>query len=594
MSQLDLGVVGNGSYSALIDARGRVVWSCLPRFDGDPIFTSLMMGAEEPEAGFWDVELDGFARSEQQYLPNTAVLVTTLWDHGGSTVEITDCAPRFEKSGRMYRPVMLIRQVRALRGAPRIRVRLRPVHDYGAVRPRTTQGSNHVRFVTPDLTMRLSTDAPISYVQEEAWFILEQPMTLILGPDESFSGSLHHTGREWLERTEDYWVEWTRSLSIPFEWQRAVIRAAITLKLCAFDETGGIVAAMTTSIPESADSGRNWDYRFCWLRDAYFTVHALNRLGATKTMERFLNYITNLISASEDGHLQPLYGITQQAKLAERHVESLDGYRGMGPVRVGNQAYEHIQNDVYGSVVLAATQAFFDRRLLHPGGIKLFERLERVGEQAVKLWDQPDAGLWELRTRARVHTFSSMMCWAACDRLGKIATRLEIEERARYWRDHATRIHAGICEQAWNAERASFAESFGGEDLDASLLLIELLGFLPPDDPRFVGTVAAVEEELRVGDYLFRYHAADDFGPPQNAFNICTFWYIDALTAMGREDEARTLFENMLAQRNPLGLLSEDLDPKSGELWGNFPQTYSMVGLILCAMRLSKSWEDAF
>lgn len=594
MSTLDLALVGNGSFSALIDPSGRVVWSCLPRFDGDPLFTSLMAGGGEPAAGFYDVVLDGCVRTDQRYLQNSAVVVTILDDDNGNIVEITDFAPRFQKSGRMYRPLMLIRQVRPLRGEPRIRIRLRPVHGYAEERPDTTHGSNHIRYQLSDLVVRLTTDVPVSYVLEETPFVLEDEVSLILGPDESLTAAIAPTAREFRERTHDYWVEWVRSLSIPFEWQEAVIRAAITLKLCSFEETGAIVAAMTTSVPEAPGSQRNWDYRYCWLRDAWFVVHALNRLGATRTMEGFLHYITNVVAGSEDGHLQPVYGITLESRLTERQVPNLAGYRGMGPVRVGNQAWEHVQNDVYGSVVLASTQTFFDQRLIHPGSEKLFERLERVGEQAVKLYDQPDAGLWELRTRARIHTFSSLMCWAACDRLAKIARGLGLNERARLWRMHADRMHAVICERAWNEERGSFVESFDGSDLDASLLLIELLGFLEPDDPRYLGTVAAIESELRRGDYLFRYHAADDFGRPETAFNICTFWFIEALAATGRRGEARALFENMLERRNHVGLLSEDLHPETGELWGNFPQTYSMVGLIMCAMRLSRSWEEAF
>jgi GH15 family glucan-1,4-alpha-glucosidase len=594
MSQLDLAVVGNCSYSALVDPRGRVAWACLPRFDGDPIFHSLLGGETEPRSGLFEIELDGFAAAEQHYLRNSAVLVTTLRDHNGSAVEITDFAPRFLKSGRMYRPLMLVRQLRPAAGEPRVRIRLRPSHGYGAARPATTHGSNHIRYVMPDGVMRLTTDVPISYVAEEAPFVLEQPLSLIFGPDESLSAAIAPTAREFFERTYLYWRDWTRTLSIPFEWQEAVIRAAITLKLCSFEETGAIVAAMTTSIPEAPGSGRNWDYRYCWLRDAYFVVHALNRLGDTQTMEGLLRYVTNVVADSPDGHLQPVYGITRESRLAERPAPHLPGYRGMGPVRIGNQAYEHLQNDVYGSVVLAATQSFFDERLLHGGGTKLLERLERVGEQAVKLHDQPDAGIWELRTRARIHTFSSVMCWAAGDRLARIAERLGVGDSARYWRRQADRIHAVICERAWSPARNSFVESFEGEDLDASLLLMELLGFVDARDPRYVGTVDAIERELRCGPYLFRYQAPDDFGMPATAFNICTFWYIGALTALGRREEARELFENMLARRNPAGLLSEDLDPVTGELWGNFPQTYSMVGLILCAMRLSRSWEEAF
>jgi len=593
VAQLDLGILGNASFSALVDDKGRHVWCCLPRFDGDPVFSSLLAGEGEPEFGFFDVLLDNFRSSEQEYLRNTAILVTRLHDTNGGTIEIIDFAPRYRERERMYRPLMLVRQIRRISGDPRIRIRLRPAADYGARAAETTHGSNHIRYVLADSTIRLTTNASVSYVLEERPFVLEENIDLVLGPDESLETAVTRFSRRSFEQTQSYWFEWTRSLSIPFEWQDAVIRAAITLKLCNFEETGAVVAAVTTSLPEAAGTGRNWDYRYCWLRDAYFTIDALNRLGATRTMEGFLRFIANLVRSSPDGRLQPVYGVTQEARLTERQIDSLPGFLGHGPVRVGNQAYEHIQNDVYGSVVLAATQSFFDHRLRSPGDEKLFERLERVGEQAVKLFDQPDAGLWELRTRARVHTFSALMCWAACNRLAKIAEKLIRPDRARYWREQAEHMHRVICDEAWNEERGCFAESFGGKDLDASLLLIEHVGFLPADDPRFASTVEAIEKELRRGPYLFRYHAADDFGEPRTAFNICTFWYIDALCALDREEEARELFENMLRHTNHLGLLSEDLDIETGELWGNFPQTYSMVGLILCATRLSRGWHEA-
>jgi pentatricopeptide repeat protein len=508
-------------------------------------------------------------------------------------VEITDFAPRFRQYGRMFQPIMLVRRLHPLKGNPRIRVRLRPSHDYGARRPEITRGSNHIRYVMPGLALRLSTDVPPSFILDEIPFVLEGTLTLILGPDESLTASITETGRSFQEHTRAYWRDWTRGLSIPFEWQEMVIRAAITLKLCSFEESGAVIAAMTTSIPEAPGSGRNWDYRYCWLRDAYFVVHALNRLGTTKTMENYLRYITN-IAAAIDGRLQPVYGITLESRLTERQVDSLAGYRGMGPVRVGNQAYQQIQNDSYGSVVLAAAHTFFDRRLVRPGNRHMFETLEKLGECAVAAYDQPDAGLWELRTRERVHTYSSVMCWAACDRLAKIAAHLDLGERAAYWRDRADRMHAVILENAWDPKQHSFVESFGGKDIDASLLLLHELGFIAPNDPRFRGTLAAVERHLKQGDQILRYNGPDDFGRPQSAFNVCTLWYIDALAAVGRTEEARALFEKMLEARTPLGLLSEDMDPQTGELWGNFPQTYSMVGLINAAMRLSKSWEEAF
>ena len=595
MSTLDLAVIGNCGFGALVDRRGRVVWSCMPRFDGDPVFCALLNGnGDDEKFGFFDIVLEDFERSEQHYLHNTAIVVTTLYDSNGSAVEITDFAPRFKQYGRIYRPLQMVRRVRPLSGSPRLTVRLRPVCDYGASRPERTNGSNHIRYITPAVTLRLTTDAPVTYILDEVPFVVEEPFTLILGPDESLTRPIDETAREFFEMTSEFWIEWVRYLSLPFEWQDAVIRAAITLKLCNFEETGAIIAAITTSIPEAAGSQRNWDYRYCWLRDAYFVVHALNRLGATKTMEDYLRYITNIVAMAEDGHLQPVYGIALEKRLTEKEVASLAGYRAMGPVRVGNQAYEHIQNDVYGSVILASTQFFFDQRLVQPGDARLFQKLEKVGEQAVKLFDKPDAGMWEFRTKAKVHTFSAVMCWAGCDRLAKVAARLGNDGRAEYWRRHADHISGVIQKEAWDEKQNSFVESFGGTGIDASLLLLNEIGFLAADDPRFAGTVAAVEKTLRHGDHIFRYAAADDFGVPQTSFNICTFWYIDALAALGRAEEARDLFEKMLACRNRLGLLSEDLDPDTGELWGNFPQTYSMVGLINAAMRLSKTWEDAF
>ena len=594
MSTLDLAVIGNCAISALLDSRARIVWTCLPRFDGDPVFCSLLNDHEDGEKGFYDVELFGFVRSEQNYQPNSAVLVTTLYDEMGGALEITDFAPHFKQFGRVFRPMMLLRLIRPLAGTPRIRIRLRPNYDQGQERPETTRGSNHIRYVMPDLTLRLTTDGPVTYILEEVPFVLESPITLLLGPDETLVEPVAEAGRSFFEKTDEYWRDWCRYLALPFEWQDEVIRAAITLKLSNFEESGAIVAAMTTSVPEAPDSGRNWDYRYCWLRDSYFVVNALNSLGVTRTMEGYLGYITNVVGGAADGYLQPVFGITLEKRLDESQILSLSGYRGMGPVRTGNSAYTQVQNDGYGSVILACAQMFFDRRLSRMGDTTLFHRLERLGEQAVKRWDKEDSGLWEFRTRAAVHTYSSVMCWAACDRLAKIAAQLGLADRAAYWAGQADKIRKGILSRAWNAKLNSFTATFGGEDTDASLLLLAPLGFIEAMDPRFLGTLDLIEKRLRRGQYLYRYATPDDLGLPQTTFNICTFWYIDALAAVGRVEEARALFENMLANRNPLGLLSEDLDPKTGELWGNFPQTYSMVGLIHSAMRLSKSWEEAF
>jgi len=602
MTALNLGVIGNGTIGALVDPLARIVWGCFPRLDGDPVFSALVDQAPDgslaPEASLFAIELIDQYDSRQHYLPNSAVLVTTLSDRHGGVVEITDFCPRFRQFDRAFRPPMIVRRIAPLQGAPRLRLRLRLRFDYGATTAEITRGSNHIRYVSAAQALRLTTDMPVSSLLEETPFVLDRPLTLIFGPDESFTAAIGDTARLFLERTLGYWHEWVRGLSIPFEWQDAVIRAAITLKLCNFEETGAIVAALTTSIPEAPGTSRNWDYRFCWLRDAYFVIQALNRLGVTETMEGFLGYLGDIAAdADAERHpvLHPVYAITRShSRLVERTAPALRGYRGMGPVRLGNQAFEQVQNDVYGSVVLAATHAFFDRRLVLSGPRLLFERLERLGLHAVAVFNQPDAGPWELRTSARIHTFSAVMCWAACDRLARIAGVLGLADREQVWRQHAATLQQEILARAWNADRGHFCGAFEGNDLDATLLLLPALNFLPGSDPRFVATVEAIGRDLRTGDFLYRYVVADDFGTPGTAFTICTYWYIDALAAIGREAEARELFQHMLSCRNPLGLLSEDIDPADRSLWGNFPQTYSMVGLINSAMRLSRSWEEAF
>lgn len=594
MSKLDLALIGNGSIGALIDPAGEVVWACLPRFDGDAVFCSLLRerGAED-DFGFFVVELIGMVRAEQEYVTNTAVLVTRLYDAAGNAVELADFSPRFRQFGRLFCPMTMVRRVRRLAGSPRIRVRLRPATEYGRRRPEMTYGSNHVRYVGTDVVFRVTADCSITAIVEEVPFVLENDFALILGPDETLQGGVFDVARRFMEETIDYWRDWVRDLAIPFEWQDETIRAAITLKLNAYDDTGAVIAAMTTSIPEAAGTTRTWDYRYCWMRDAYFVINTLNRLNATRTMERYLGYIINVASGA-NGRLQPVYRISGRAEIQEREIGWLPGYRGIGPVRVGNQAYLQVQNDVYGAAILAATHVFFDRRLERPGSAALFRQFELLGEHAAQVFAEPDAGIWELRGSARAHTFSSVMCWVACDRLAKIAQRLGLPERSRYWRSHADRIHQVITTRAWNEKRGTFVSSFEGDALDASLLLLAELGFLQPDDPRFAATVGAIERDLREGDFVFRYREADDFGVPGNAFIVCTFWYIDALVGLGRREEARALFESMLACRNRHGLLAEHIDPRTRELWGNFPQTYSMVGLIVSATRLSIPWYRAF
>ncbi len=588
---LDLAPIGNCSISALIDRSGRYVWACAPRVDGDPVFSALMDGAD-PGHGFWDIELEGQRHVSQAYIRNTPVLRTVLTAEDGAAVEIVDFAPRHPKHSRTYRPLAFARVVRPLEGAPRIRVRLRPSADWGARPAERTSGSNHIRYLCTDVTLRLTTDCPVSHVLNERTFRLERPCAFFLGPDEGYDQDVGPGVAAALDRTVAYWQDWVRKLYLPLDWQEAVIRAAITLKLCAYEETGAIVAAMTTSVPEFPESGRNWDYRYCWIRDAYYVVRALNRLGAVDILENYLGYLRNLVDDSAGGHVQPVYGVGLEPGIGERIIDTVEGYRGMKPVRVGNQAHEHLQHDVYGQIVLPLVQAFYDRRLIRPATIDDFYALERVGERAYAMHDQPDAGLWEFRTIARVHTYSSVMCWAACDRLAKAAAHLGLTSRAGVWSKRAGEIRTRIEAEAYLPDEGRFAASYGNRELDASLLQLTDLGFLDPMDPRQVGTFAAIERELKKGPYLFRYVEPDDFGEPETAFNFCTFWFIEALHLNGRTEEARTIFEEMLSRRTHAGLLSEDISLGDNELWGNYPQTYSLVGIINCAVLLSRSWTD--
>ena len=590
MDSLELGVVGNGSIAGLIDEHGAYAFLSLPRFDGEPVFDALLGGQ-----GTFAVELVGHERSEQAYVRNTAVLRTTLYAAEGCVLDIYDFCPRFNAKGRTFRPASFVRRIVPRAGTPRIRIRLAPTDGWSGGEMRVNRGTNHLRFASEDGSrFRVTTDAPISYVLSETQFTLDRPIHMVFGPDESLSDNAEALARDWEERTTDYWQEWSRRLAVPFEYQDAVIRAAITLKLCVFEETGGIVAALTTSVPEHAGSERNWDYRFCWIRDAYFTVTALNRLSSMSTLEYYLRWLRNVAALSDGGHIQPVWGVGLETELEEHIVERLPGYRGATPVRRGNQAAEHIQHDVYGQVILGAAQAFFDERLRAPAGEADFALMERIGERAFAMHDQPDAGIWEYRTRAKVHTSSSLMCWAACDRLANVAAHLRKADRAAYWQDRAATIRAYIEERCWSEERGAYTGDTEGRYLDASVLLMCEVGYPQSDEEkaRFRRTVDAIDDELREGNAVYRYKAADDFGKPKTAFTACTFWHIDALISVGRRDEARALFEHVLSRRTRLGLLSEDMDTETGELWGNFPQTYSMVGIINSATRLSKSWAE--
>jgi len=594
VTSLDLALIGNGTIAALIDERGAIVWCCMPRFDGDPVFCSLLAGDKsEGGRGTFTIALEGATRIEQAYLPETPILVTRSFDEAGNGIEITDFCPRYGPNESLICPPALVRLIAPLAGRPQVRVVVSPAADYACETRRGTGSANHIAYAG-EPALRLWTDGPLEKINDGTPFQLDKPIALVFGVAEPATADRREVS-VMLEETRGYWSAWCRNLTPPSEWREAVVRAAITLELNAYVKTGAIIPAVTTSIPEAPNTGRNWDYRYCWPRDAYFTAAALGRLNAFPSVRRYIDFLLAVAEAG-NGRLVPIYDLDGGEIPAEHLAPCLAGYRGMGPVRVGNKASEQAQHDLYGEAVLTAEYLFDPQPLPHADtsqrddSTALLKRLEPLGQQASLLYDKPDAGLWELRGAERVHTYSSLMCWAACNQLSRYAEQLQLGDRARFWAARATTIRDVIMRRSWNETLNAFTATMDGDSLDASLLLMPRLGFIAPDDPRFVGTVVAIEKQLKHGDFVYRYVERDDFGYPENAFLVCTFWYIEALAAMGghRRQQARALFEKVLSARNRHGLLAEDLDTRTLEQWGNFPQTYCMAGIVDCAIALSE------
>ena len=418
-----------------MDGDARVVWGCLPRFDGDPTFCALLdTPASGEEQGIFSIGLIDHERSEQVYDSNTPIVVTRLYDRTGGGIEIIDCAPRFVHHGRIFHPAVLVRRVRPLGGAPSVVVRLRPACRYGSEVPNVAVANGHISYFSPELNLRLTTDASVSAIVEERAFLVVGEFSLLLGPDESVTGLLSDVTSLLIKETRVFWRDWVRRIAVPFEWQDTVIRTALTLQQGAFDDTGAIVAAMTTSIPDGPSASRHWDCRHVSVGDCCFVVDALNALSANETMEHFLEYIVNLIAAVGHDPMHPIYRLNGAAPLHEQVISSLPGYRGVGPVQASNNVSKYPQHDVYGSAILAAAHAFFDERLVLQGGSTLFAQLEALGLRAVQVFDKPEPGLWAPGGGLAIHTFSSVMCWVACDRLAKIAARLGLGDRERAWR----------------------------------------------------------------------------------------------------------------------------------------------------------------
>lgn len=582
----DLGLVGNCHFSAIVANTGDVVWCCLPRFDSEPVFSTLL---DRDHGGSYLVAGESGTPGSQRYVENTNVLETTFEDAAGS-FRVLDFAPRFVLHERVHRPTQLFRIVEPVSGTPRIRVRCEPRLGWSRRTPAALRGSNHIQFEGFASPLRLTTDLPLSYLGGQP-FALTERRYLALTWGAPIEEPLPSLGDRFLGETIRYWQRWVKHCNIPPQYQTEVIRSALVLKLHCFEDTGAIVAAMTTSIPEAPGSGRTWDYRYCWLRDAYYALGAFRLLGHFEEREHFTRYLLDIAARTPGPDLSPLYRIDGSLELDESVLPEWPGFGGDGPVRVGNAAVSHSQHDVFGEMVLALTPVFLDERFRAERSAAAFELLERLATRAIAVAGAPDAGIWEFRTPWHPQTFSSLMCWAAADRMALVAERRAPAMAPRF-REAAERIKAEIVTRCWNAELGAFVGHYDGGDLDASLLQMAALRFLPAGDPRLTGTIDRIWRTLSRDGWLFRYRVDDGFGQPSVAFIICTFWLVEALAVTGRREEARAVMQHVHAALSPLGLLSEDYETATLRMWGNFPQAYSHVGLIHAAFAASPRWSS--
>ena len=582
---LNHGIIGNGSLLALISPSSAIEWLCLPRFDSPSVFARLL---DTRAGGVFRILFSGEeVAGEMSYLQNTNILCTRFTNEDGAW-ELIDFAPRLPRGWGEEAPIRLTRLLRPLGGRIRLSIDFDPRLDYARGPTQTLTFHDCIEVHGQGGPLFLQTNLPLSYVAGRREFTLDGPVFLSLSYGVSTAITLARVLQEF-EVTTEGWHRWAKTCGLPLFKPEMVLRSALCLKLHAFEDTGAIIAATTTSIPEAMGTERTWDYRYCWLRDAAFVVEALRRLSHLREGERFLRYLRNV---AEAGPLQPLYGIDGNPSAPEEILGHLAGFGGQGPVRIGNAAVEQRQHDLMGELVLCMETILRDPRLVHDEeDLRFFPLVRRLVEKAIALAPQPDTSIWEFRSLLRNYTFSRAMCWAAIHRGSAIARRFHEASLAGAWEDIAAREQEIILEHGFNTRLGFFTQTLDGTFPDASMLLLPTLGLVEPKDPRFLSTLDHYGHGLTAGGLMMRYRNEDDFGAPTSTFTICSFWWAEALALAGRLEEAIEVFERLCAYANPVGLFSEDVDPSTGRLLGNFPQAYTHVGLINAAITISELIE---
>lgn len=586
MNNLDFGVIGNCKSVALISKTASIDWCCLPEFNSSSVFAKIL---DKNKGGSFEFLVDDKYTISQEYINKTNILITSF-DNGKDRFEVIDFMPRYITLNRQYySPPDIIRYIRLVKGKPVFKVKYAPKLLFASAPTRTIIKNDYLKSYTTRGTYNsiyLYTDFDKEKVKNQEDIELKKNSFFLLSYNEKILEQDIERINLKYQRTKVYWLDWSVKTKVFKEYNKEISRSALVLKLLSYDKTGAVLAAATTSLPETIGGIRNWDYRFCWLRDSSMVIKVLTLLGHQNVAKRFLKFIIDIIPYKND-KIQIMYGINRERKLKEEILGHLEGYMGSSPVRVGNDAYKQKQNDIFGILMDVLYQQFS----VYETSLEDSETLWTITRSIVKIveknWKKPDRGIWEIRTQLKHFTFSKVLSWVAIDRAIKIAKLIKKEEYIKPWTRLLNRIRKDIEEKAWNEERQAYAQAYGSDDLDAANLLMESYGFIDANNSRYVKTVHETGKELCYNGLMYRYKNEDDFGLPSSSFTICTFWYINSLQKIGEHDKAKSMFNTLLGYSNHLGLFSEDIDFKTKQLLGNFPQAYSHLALIETAINIS-------
>ena len=587
MDNLDYGIIGNCRSAALISKTGNIDWCCLPEFDSPSVFAKLL---DEEIGGSFDINVDDGYSIAQRYESFTNILITTF-SNGNDIFEIHDFMPRYRKEGSAYHaPPELIRYFKHVSGTPQFSIHYDPKLEYAMGKTESFIKKDFVASLTHEVkfdTIFLYTSFNKKALVEGKTITLKEDGYVLLGYNEKLL--LPTTERAYLDlqNTKVYWLNWSNLTPTYKKFNDEIARSSLTLKLLSYDKTGAVLAAATTSLPETIGEVRNWDYRFCWIRDASMVIKVVSELGHKNIARRYLKFIIELIPDKAE-KLQIMYGINKEKKLTEITLDHLAGYKGSKPVRVGNAAYHQKQNDIYGILMDVIYEQMVKFSIDIENGEDLWAITKGIVWIVSNNWKDADKGIWEFRTEDRHFTFSKVLCWTALDRAIKVAEMLGKKHKIEKWKPIRAEIWQDIYDNAWNEEVGAYTQSYGSKELDASVLLMESYGCVGAKDDRYISTVHAIGRELNNDGLLYRYKNEDDFGLPSSSFTVCTFWYINSLFKIGERKKALEYFERLLSYSNHLGLFSEDIDFKTKRLLGNFPQAYSHLALIECAINFSK------